>query len=69
LEPRDNTKNSNKDKCSPRQSPGYSGPSSFYRSKKNISKNANAFRDRSADNTTGNNVKIEEEAPVATSSV
>jgi len=50
-------------------SPGCSSLSSFYYSKKNISKNANASRDRSANNTTNNNVKIKEEAPIATSSV
>jgi len=66
LEPGDDTKDSNKDKCSPYQFPNYSSLSSFCRSKKNISKNTNAFRDGSANNTANNNVKIEEEALVAT---
>ena len=65
----DNTKDSNKDKRSPCQSPTYSNLSSFYRSKKNISKNANTFRDRSANNTTNNIIKIEKEAPVTISSI
>ena len=69
MEPRDDTKDSNKNKRSPYQSPGYSGPSSSYRFKKNVSKNTNASGDRSANNTTSDNVKIEEEAPITTSSV
>jgi len=43
--------------------------SSSYRSKKNINKNANTSGDRSVNNTTTNNIKIEEEASVTTSSI
>jgi len=71
LEPRDNTKDSNEsqDEHSPRQSPAYTSPSSFYHPKKNLSRSANAFRDRSADNTANNNVEIEEEAPITAAGV
>ena len=34
-----------------------------------VSRSANTSRDRSADNTTNNNVKIEEEASVTTTSI
>ena len=36
---------------------------------KKISKNANAFRDKSINNTTNNNIKIKKEAPVTAASV
>jgi len=69
LEPRA-TKNSNKspDDRSPHQSPAYTGPSRTYRSKKNVSGSADASRNRGANNTVNNDIKIEEEAPVATTS-
>ena len=69
MEPGDNIKDSDKDGRSPRQSSSCGGLSSSRRSKKNISKNANTSGDRSANNTADNNVKIEEEASVATSSI
>jgi len=69
LEPGDDTKDSNKGKRSPCQSPGYGGPSSSHYSKKNVGKNANASGDGSANNTASDDVKMEEEAPVATSSI
>ena len=70
LEPRD-TKDSDKslDNRSPRQSPAYTSPSRTRCSKKNISKSANASRDRGANNTVNNNTKIEEEAPVTAASI
>ena len=47
----------------------YASPSSSYRSKKNISRSTNTSEDRSADNTTNNNIKIEEKAPITTASI
>jgi len=70
LKPRDNTKDSSKsqDKCSPRRSPAYASLSSSRYFKKNIGGSANAFRDRSAEDTVNNDVEINEEAPVTTAS-
>ena len=39
---------------------------SFCLSKTNISRSPNTSRDRSANNTANNNIKIEEETPVTT---
>ena len=71
MEPRNNTKSNNesRDICPSYQSPARSSPSSSYYIKKNISKSANAFRDKSINNTVNNNVKIEEEAPITTFSI
>jgi hypothetical protein len=71
LEPRDNTKDSDKsqDKCSSYQFLAYTSPSSSYHSKKNIGESANTFRDRSADNTANNNIEMDKEAPITTTSI
>ena len=65
MEPRDNT-NSNKseDKRPSCQSPARGGCCS----KKNISKSASTSGDKTAGKSTNNNVKMGEEAPIATTS-
>ena len=69
LEPRD-TKDSDKslDNRSPRQSPARTGPSYTHYSKKNISRSANASGDGGDDNTVNNDIKMEKEAPITTTS-
>ena len=71
LEPRDNTKNSNisNNKRSSRLFFTYTSLSSSCRFKKNISKSPNASKDKSANSTTNNNVKIKEEAPIAITNI
>jgi len=71
LESKDNTKDSDESEGDPfsRRSPHYNSPFGFYRFKKNVNKNASAFKDETANKIINNDIEIKKEAPVTAASI